>query len=136
MKFRLIAGAFFVGRKEYKVGDIINCNSDLTKKFRGKFEKAYIEEVPVVESVKEIVKKTVPAPIPTPVIPEKEEEEEVDWGSNVTETFSSATKVDVQIFKLGTKYNVFDSENLNSPMNKKPLKKSEVNAFVLRMAED
>jgi hypothetical protein len=124
-----------------KEGRVIESESDLAAKCPEKFERVNVsgvdefkkepvsviteEPVPVVkEAVKEVVKKKEPVKVEEKIKPEP-------LGKDVTKNFPHADEEDFKVFYVnGQGYFVTESDQVDTALNKKKLKKAEVEAFI------
>jgi hypothetical protein len=138
-------------------GAFIMTQHDLQKMFPNKFERveslpesatpkqskrdAYdaIAEAQAAEAREQAAKKTpssdstsdTPASSDAPDLDFGDEDEEVDWGENITDEFRLAVDKGVLVYKDGRVYNVFASEASVEPLNAAPLtSKDKVKKFL------
>lgn len=130
MRFKLKAGMGCHADEDgvvYKAESIVVSDKALDVHFPDRFEKlpeAAPETVPAASS-----KKGPQPPQDDDNIPEEPEEPKIER-VNVSEEFPEAKDADLQVFQEGKFYNVTDSSDPDKPLNKTPLKKAKVGAFL------
>lgn len=150
MKFRLIGGNHTEGngptRKVFKKNAIIDSDRDLTKLFRGKFERIYTaEQLEAVAPVPKVAEKPTPAPTPVaepapavsePTTEEKKPEASKESrkprkrrGRDATKSFPLALEEEFLVFQRGSRFDVYEPED-DAPLNEKGLKKAEVESYI------
>lgn len=105
----------------YKKGEIVWDERDLAAKFVNKFDEQHNVNPPA--QAEEPVEANVQEE-DEPVLPKKKAKAAIpptDLGEDVTEAFAEAAKAGVKVFKVNGKYNVYEEDNLEEPVNKKPL---------------
>lgn len=133
-KIKPRCGSHAEGGKVYRAGDIVPSEKDLVALFPFKFEKA-VDNVP---SKGQPIRGAVP-PATAPQAQKPEEEKPSDTlppssgplGKEVTEKFPSAKEQDFKVFAVPGGFNVYDADDLKSPLNKEVLKaRKDIGPFV------
>jgi len=125
----------------YKAGDgaVIQSDSDLSERFPGKFEKiteveikptfkSPLDDIEIPGEVKEKVTSLVKKVL------KKKSDTAKDFlaslGTEVTKEFPLAVKEDLRVFANGEAYSVIEADEADKVLNKAPLKKASVKAFI------
>jgi hypothetical protein len=116
--FQVTKGSHFVKNREYKQGDIVSSERDLTKIFVGKFVEV---AAPITTAVNEVA-----APVPAPAAPAVV----TPFGADVTASFPEAGVNDLQVFQKSSHFYVVDPDKPTAALNTKALKKAEVSDFI------
>jgi len=131
MLFKVLDGDHNEGGRTYEKGEVITSSRHLDQIFRCKFERLDVEAKPTptpstpqkAEERDLVEDKPVPAPKKKPAPPKK--------GILVNEQFKfDPVATGLQVFKVGGKFNVYDIDNLEEPLNPKPLTKAKVQTFL------
>ena len=130
MKYRVKTGKHDQFGKVYCKGDVLDTDMDLIAMFPNKFEKVS-KETPITKApaaptdiTPMVPQKNPPAPVPS------SEEDDKDRGKDVTKNFPDAVDMDFKVFIQKHKHYVYDMDNMEKPVNPKPLKKAEVKKFI------
>ena len=124
-------------------GEVIESDIDLTKKYPEKFEKV---EIPGIEVSKKEVEEAAKKGAEGIADPNKEDEDNFDedeederepLGKDVTSKFPIAKEQDFKVFyKKGKGFFVTEADDEFTALNKKGLKKVDVESFIEEQLED
>jgi len=121
-------------------GCVIESDSDLVKKFPGKFERVKAFD-PAAEAAAQTEEEEVEE-APQPSAPsnkkpaKKTTKPKKSVGKDVTEKFPEAKEEDFKVFLKGSAYVVTEADDPSVPLNKKLLKKKEVMSFIKEYLEE
>lgn len=138
--YKWLHGTFEYRGRTYKEGQIISTTSPLDTIFKNKCVR--IEEIDApARSTEEAVRSSVKGPStdkPPEVFknPDEGNSPEDKPRKDVTKSFSRALDEEYFVFRIGRKYYVQDSDKPGVDLNKEPLKKADVDAFIRADVED
>lgn len=140
-RYKVIAGQHMHFDKLYKKGDVVETDLDLLHLFKNKFQRVHEQStIPVkleIDKDPDADDKTVDGSTVAHTNPPGETTPKVNPGVNVTKNFESAVDEDFLVFReKGGKHFIFDPDAPETALNKKPLKRSEVEAFITKHLEE
>ena len=125
-------------RITYKAGDVVSSDDDLIARHPSKFELKQFSENE--DGVAVATAPDIPWPAKRSKKKKKtsrrdEEPEEGEYGVDVTEEFSTASEVGLQVFEKSKWFTVIDPED-DEVLNEKKLRKDKVEAFLASYLQD
>lgn len=127
--FRVRKGQHDHHGKIYTEGQVVECDKDLTKIFRNKFEKVSEEAI----NGGKITVTPSPEPPKVPVKGKKEKEEK-KAEKDVTRHYKEAVDEGLKVVQKGTFFFVYEEDD-PTPLNEQGLAKKDVPAFLKKYLE-
>lgn len=140
MKFRVLGAQHAHGSRVYEVGDVFECDSDLSTIFRNKFEKVGEEAktalgMPLDKLALGVsaVPTTIPLADSEKIQSKEEKPATLPGGKDVTTRFPEAVDADYKVFKVGNLFAIYDTDDLSKALAS-DLKKADIVPFIQKTA--